>query len=423
MHNRQSLRSLIDAVQRLAKAVSLDEASATACHTARRMVGFPTSALLSVDQDDISTCVGISTEDSYDIDLTFGAIFSITDSPLDKCIREKSPVVSRTKVESVSQTTPLPKMGTATFIPVGKAPVQAIIAVFSPDPETEVGEDAIGLLEMLADSVAQALENLQNTEELEQKVEERTLALQAVNEELQSFAYTVSHDLKTPLSVVKTALWTLRQLMSDSADPRTDKCLRRIDSAADRMHAQIDGMLSMYRMTRSEIDPVEIDLTSLCKEILGELTDESPGRKCEFTLQPGLTVHGDAAMIRVAMENLLGNAWKYTARKDITVVEVGLAEVEDNLSAYFVRDNGAGFDMTKADKLFGVFQRLHADEEFSGTGVGLASVQRILHKHGGLVWAEGHPDRGATFFFTMPEATILEDLPEESPALPSLAQN
>jgi light-regulated signal transduction histidine kinase (bacteriophytochrome) len=192
-------------------------------------------------------------------------------------------------------------------------------------------------------------------------------------------------------------------LIEDYADVLDDTgrdFLRRVDQAGRRMAQLIDDLLNLSRLTRSEMSREPVDLSALAQSIAAELEQDKPERKAEFIIAPGLDAIGDPGLLRVLLENLLGNAWKFTGKVAHARIEFGAAEADGDL-AYFVRDNGAGFAMTYSDKLFGPFQRLHAESEFPGSGIGLATVQRIVFRHGGRVWAEGEEGRGARFFFTL----------------------
>jgi light-regulated signal transduction histidine kinase (bacteriophytochrome) len=238
-------------------------------------------------------------------------------------------------------------------------------------------------------------------QELEQRVRERTAQLEVANKELETFAYSVSHDLRAPLRGIDG----FSQVLLDDYAPKLDEegrhYLQRIRTAAQRMGHLIDDMLNLSRVTRGEMIMGKVDLSSLAQEIADELTKREPGRRVSFTIAPKSVAVGDARFLRGVLENLFGNAWKFTNKRQEAKIEFGQTEKEGE-RAFFVRDNGAGFDMQYANRLFGVFQRLHTTEEFPGTGVGLATVQRIIHRHGGRVWAEGEVDRGATFYFSLP---------------------
>ena len=238
-------------------------------------------------------------------------------------------------------------------------------------------------------------------EDLERRVAERTEELEQATRELQGFVYSISHDLRTPLRTIGSYSQILlhdhaAELGDDAAD-----ALRRIDRANGRMVRLVDGLLELAGLARSKLQPRSVDVSRLAREVAGELRDVEPGREVELTIAEGLTAQGDEALLRVVFYDLLGNAWKFTAGRRPAHVEVGARLVEGE-TAFFVRDDGAGFDPRFVDKLFTPFERLHDDTEFTGTGIGLATVRRIVERHGGRVWAEGEPGAGATFFFTLP---------------------
>lgn len=240
----------------------------------------------------------------------------------------------------------------------------------------------------------------QMNEELEQRVVERTAQLEATNRELEAFAYSVSHDLRTPLRSIDGFSQALLEDYACTLDEQGQKYLRRVRAASQRMGDLIDDLLALSRLTRTEMHSERVNLSELAQIIVRELSQAEPDRPVEFAIAGGLEVQADAALIRVALENLFNNAWKFTAKHPSTRIELGV-EAHNGQPVYFVRDDGAGFDMAYADKLFGAFQRLHTPAEFAGTGIGLATVQRIIHRHGGHVWAEGAVDQGATFYFTL----------------------
>jgi PAS domain S-box-containing protein len=237
-------------------------------------------------------------------------------------------------------------------------------------------------------------------EELEQRVRQRTAQLEATNHELEAFSYSISHDLMAPLRSIDGFSHILLEDYADELDDEGKDYLSRVRAASQHMGQLIDALLKLSRTTRSEISRENVDLSALAKNIAQELRDSQPERQVEFDIADGLSVDGDAWLLRIALENLLANAWKFTGKQSRALIEFGASEYEGTCP-YFVRDNGAGFDMTYADKLFGAFQRLHRTNEFPGTGIGLATVQRIIHRHGGRVWAEGYPGQGATFYFTL----------------------
>jgi PAS domain S-box-containing protein len=237
-------------------------------------------------------------------------------------------------------------------------------------------------------------------EELEERVFLRTAQLEAANKELEAFSYSVSHDLRAPLRSIDGFSLALFEDYNDELPEEAKGYLDRIRAAAQRMAQLIDDMLNLSRVSRSALERSTVDLSALTKGIAEELQREEPERKVDFSITPDLKADADSRLMKIVLENLLGNAWKFTSQKDQALIEFSARENKDGL-VFFFRDNGSGFDMTYANKLFGAFQRLHAATEFPGTGIGLAIVQRIIHRHGGKVWAEGELNRGATFYFTV----------------------
>jgi PAS domain S-box-containing protein len=237
-------------------------------------------------------------------------------------------------------------------------------------------------------------------EHLEQRVEQRTAQLKAINEELESFSYSVSHDLRAPLRSINGFSQALLEDYEDKLDEEGRDCLGRVKAASEHMARLIDDLLDLSHMTRSEMSNERVDLSALTRSFAKELKQSDPEREVEFVVEDGIVAEGDQRLLRVVLENLLRNAWKFTGNQPRARVEFGLTELEGT-PTYFVRDNGVGFDMAYADKLFGAFQRLHGANEFPGTGIGLATVQRIIRRHGGSVWAEGAVGQGATFYFTL----------------------
>jgi signal transduction histidine kinase len=240
--------------------------------------------------------------------------------------------------------------------------------------------------------------------ELEDRVRERTAQLEAANHELEAFCYSVSHDLRAPLRAVDGFSDELLSSYPGRAlDDRGQHYLRRIKAGAERMGRLIDDLLGLSRLNRGEMRRERVDLSALAESVAAELRQHEPGRQVTVSVEPGLSAWGDAGLLKVALENLLGNAWKFTSKKPSATIAVGRAEREGR-AAFFVRDDGAGFDQAHSSGLFRPFQRLHQERDFPGEGVGLATVQRVVHRHGGQVWAEGEPGKGAAFYFSLPEA-------------------
>ena len=227
-----------------------------------------------------------------------------------------------------------------------------------------------------------------------------TAQLEAANVELDAFAYSVSHDLRAPLRSIDGFSQALLEDYAGQLDAAGQDYLQRVRAATQRMATLIDDLLDLSRVTRSEMTIAPVDLSELARELATELTSGDPERHVEIVITPDVAVRADRGLLRVVLHNLMGNAWKFTGKRSDARIEVGVVAA-DGERAYYVRDNGAGFDMAYASKLFGAFQRLHRVTEFPGTGVGLATVQRIIHRHGGRVWAESAVGRGATFYFTL----------------------
>ena len=235
---------------------------------------------------------------------------------------------------------------------------------------------------------------------LEDRVQEKITALQASNRELKAFSYSVSHDLRAPLRSIDGFSQALLEDYNDKLDATGKNYLERVRAASQRMARLIDDLLQLSRLTRGEMNYEPVDLSQLVQSISSELKERQPERRVDFVIKEELVAQGDVRLLQVVLENLLGNAFKFTGMHPSAVIEFGSVP-HNGKSAYYVRDDGAGFDMVFSDKLFGAFQRLHGATEFEGTGIGLATVQRIIHRHGGLIWAESAVEKGATFYFTL----------------------
>jgi PAS domain S-box-containing protein len=228
----------------------------------------------------------------------------------------------------------------------------------------------------------------------------RTAELEAANKELEAFSYSVSHDLRAPLRGIDGFSQALLEDYAERLDDTARNYLQRVRSATQRMGVLIDDLLTLSRVTRAEMHREPIDLSQLAGSIAVEFSAAQPSRHAEFRIAPGVKAEGDARLIRVVLQNLLDNAWKFTSRREQALIEFGRVHSNGKV-AFFVKDNGAGFDPAHADGLFGAFQRLHSVADFPGTGIGLATVQRIVRRHGGQVWATGEVNEGATIFFTL----------------------
>jgi two-component system, sensor histidine kinase and response regulator len=234
-------------------------------------------------------------------------------------------------------------------------------------------------------------------------LEDRNLELAALNRELETFSYSVSHDLRAPLRSIDGFSQAVLEDCGDRLDPDSRENLDRVRKAVQRMSQLIDGLLQLSKVTRRELRRDRVDLGALAQGALARLRAQSDRAGPTLACRGDLIVRGDPALLEAVVENLIGNAWKFTGKTDAPRIEIGRTS-DGPVPTYYVRDNGAGFDMAHAGKLFGAFQRLHATSDFEGTGIGLATVQRIIHRHGGEIRAEGAPGRGATFYFTLGDA-------------------
>jgi light-regulated signal transduction histidine kinase (bacteriophytochrome) len=259
--------------------------------------------------------------------------------------------------------------------------------------------------ELLAQLQAEIVERQQaerRAQDLNQGLQQAVAELRSVNKELETFSYSVSHDLRAPLRSIDGFSQALLEDCEDRLDEAGRDYLRRIRAATQRMGHLIDDLLTLSRVIRSDMRRESIDLSRIASQIVADLHQADPERQVELVIQPGTIAQGDSRLLQAILENLLNNAWKFTLKTIPARIEFGSIEgTATTPIAYFVRDNGVGFDLAYADKLFSPFQRLHSVSEFPGNGIGLATVQRIVHRHGGRVWAEGALNRGATFYFTL----------------------
>jgi light-regulated signal transduction histidine kinase (bacteriophytochrome) len=280
---------------------------------------------------------------------------------------------------------------------VGELVIAQARALESLVAATVVGALLLGtVLGLFARRQLRAVAAESHAAELEQRVAE----LAAANQELEAFSYSVSHDLRGPLRAIDGFSQILLEQYRDKLDQQGQHFLARMRAGSQRMWHLIDDLLSLARITRAEMHRSDVDLAQLAREVVDDLRRDDPGRAVDVAIVGEARVRGDAPLLRAALVNLLGNAWKFTSKTAAPKIELG-CDRRDGVATYYVRDNGAGFDMVYAHKLFAPFQRLHQQSEFEGTGIGLATVHRIITRHGGTLWAESAPGHGATFWFTL----------------------
>ena len=277
--------------------------------------------------------------------------------------------------------------------------VQLTIAPVPGDPDRDIAQ--LVQMEDVSERVRAeaAVKSLNRT--LESRVAARTRQLSEANRELEAFSYSVSHDLRAPLRAIEGFSRILGERYGDAMDETSRDYLGRVRKATARMAELIDALLKLSRISRTGLTITEVDLSALAEEVAAGLADADPERRVEVRIKPGMLAHGDRALLATLFDNLLGNAWKFTRDTPGAWIEVGMVPAEDGTPTWYVRDNGAGFDAGYADKLFRPFQRLHSQDAFPGHGIGLASVKRIIERHGGDISAEGAVGRGATFRFTL----------------------
>ena len=248
--------------------------------------------------------------------------------------------------------------------------------------------------------VSSAIRDITDRKRTEEELKRQRIELEAANKELEAFSYSVSHDLRAPLRSIDGFSQALAEDYAGKLDAQGENYIARVRAATQRMGLLIDDLLNLSRVTRAELHREGVNMTAIAQSVVAELQKAEPQREVEFALEKGIEVFGDPQLLRIALDNLLGNAWKYTSKRPRARIEFGRTMCNGSL-AYFVRDDGVGFDPLHSERLFGAFQRLHGGAEFPGNGVGLATVQRIVHRHGGQVWAKGAVGKGATFYFTL----------------------
>jgi signal transduction histidine kinase/CheY-like chemotaxis protein len=398
VRKNQRMARLVTAIQELSLARDLDGIMATVRKAARELTGAD-GATFILRADD---CCHYADEDAIE-PLWKGQKF-----PLQRCVSGWVMLNSKTAV--IEDIYADPRVPVEAYRPTFVKSM-AMVPIRSESPIGAIGNywatkrmpsaEEVEVLEMLANTTSVAMENVRVYNELEQRVKLRTAELHAANKELESFTEAVAHDLGAPIRCVRGFAEILAKECGPNLGDSAKSLLNRIQNSAVFMRSLIDDLMRLSRVTRTELKEEKVSLTALAKDILKQLTAAMPEREVEIQIADGLTVRGDRGLLRIAMENLLSNAWKYTGKSGKARIEFGQMAQADGTPAYYVRDNGAGFNMQYAGRLFQPFQRMHTQDDFPGTGIGLTTVNRIIQRHGGRVWAEGEVNKGATFYFAL----------------------
>lgn len=400
------MQQLVSAVQRLSLARSQQAIIDIVRHCARNLVGADGASFILRDGED---CVYVD-EDAI------GPLWKGRRFPLNACISgwamlNRQPAVIRDICQDArichetyrhNFVKSLMMMPIRTLAPVGA------IGVYWSRPHRATSEE-VELLQGLADSTSVALESVDVMSNLEQRITERTnelhrrsAELDVLNKELEAFSYSVAHDLRAPLITIDGFTQVLQENYAERMDDTGRGHLERISGGARRLHRLINDLLELSKVVRAPMHSAPVDLARMAAEVGGRLKETAPERNVSLAIGENLAVEGDPALLRIAVENLLSNAWKFTSRTANARIEFGSRIDRSGRRAFFIRDNGAGFDPRHAANLFSPFRRLHPESQFPGSGIGLAMVQRIVHRHGGEIWAEAAVDRGACFYLTLP---------------------
>ncbi|MBI5839042.1 MAG: PAS domain-containing protein [Chloroflexi bacterium] len=418
---REIAEILREANESLSRTLNLDDVLQNLLQYLNRLVPYDSANVTLLEGDFQLRVAALRGYERWtDIDMTRKITFDVRTAPVLKEVvaTQKSLIIADTR-DHPGWIRPAGAEHVISWLGVPIIAGRQVIGLYSAD-KTEPGfftEEHRRLVEGLAGQAAVAIQNTRLHDqikranvELEQRVIDRTAQLEAANKELEAFAYSVSHDLRAPLRHIDGFVELLQKNMGISLDEKNRHYLDTIADSAKKMGILIDDLLSFSRMSRSEMVNTRVDLTELANEVIEELKPETENRKIQWLIGTLPQVRADRAMLRGVLVNLISNAIKFTRPRSHARIEIGVAQESPTEITIFIRDNGVGFDMNYADKLFGVFQRLHRTEDFEGTGIGLANVRRIINRHGGRTWAEGEIDSGATFYFSLPQSSE-EELP------------
>lgn len=394
----------------ISSSLNIEEIYAAFVQELRLLLRFDRTSILVIDETQTYGILVAQWIDGHP-SVNIGSRIPLAGTAIGRLVHARKPILER----EISDTGEWPdtdalrgeNLRSRVLVPlIAKRELIGVLTVASRRPANYGAED-LDMLLPLADQLALALHNAklyaQTQEiaaELERRVAERTAQLENANRELEAFSYSVSHDLRAPLRALDGFSAALAAAYADRLDEQALDYLQRIRTASQRMGHLIDDLLELARVTRGTLTRSEVDVSALVTDRLAELQARQPERHVATQVAPGLRAYADVNLLAIMFDNLLGNAWKFTQNEPYARIEVG-GEAIGDAAVYFVRDNGVGFDMAYAGKLFGAFQRLHSSKEFEGTGVGLATVQRIVHRHGGRIWAESAPGQGAVFRFTL----------------------
>lgn len=394
-----AMKRLVQAVQDLSMSRSLDDVIAVVRSAARELTGSDGATFVLRDGDQCH----YADEDAI-APLWKGQRF-----PMSACISGWVMLNRRpATIEDIYEDERIPAdayrptfVKSLVMVPIRSDSPIGAIGNYWAEPHQATSEE-VDLLQALANTTSVAMENIQLYTDLERRIRERTSELEMANRELESFSYSVSHDLRAPLRAINGFIGLLAERSGSSLDPESWNYITLARSGAARMAMLIDDLLRLARISRGELKRQTVDLGAMARETLAGLQSQHSDRAAEWWIQEDLSTTGDSRLLGVVLENLLSNAWKFSSKQDKTRIWFGRLPEEPGFDRFYVRDNGAGFDMKYAENLFAPFRRLHREDEFGGTGIGLATVRRIIERHGGTIWAEAGVGTGATFFFSLP---------------------